>query len=232
LAKNVEKDQFKELSKYFSKEHLDLITRKLAYPYEYMDSPEKYLETQLPPIEKFYSSLDKEHVDEKEYKNEQKIWKTFEIKNLLEFTELYNKIDLFLLSDIIENFRDISLKTYKLDPAWYFTTLGFAWNCMLKMTKQKLELLTDYDMILMIENVISGGLSQCSNRHAKANNKYMGNEYDKSKESVFLEYVDANKHYGWAKNKYLPYGGFRWSNTDIDVLNIKDDSSKGYICNG
>jgi hypothetical protein len=129
----------------------------------------------------------------------------------------------------MENFRDISLKTYKLDPAWYFTTPGFAWNCMLKMTKQKLELLTDYDMILMIENGIRGGISQCSNRHAKANSKYMGNEYDKSKESIFLEYVDANNLYGWAMNKYLPYGGFRWSNTDIDVLNIPDSSSKGYI---
>jgi hypothetical protein len=83
LAKNLNKDQFKELSKYFSKEHLDLITRKLAYPYEHMDSPEKYLETQLPPIKKSYSSLNKEHVDKKEYKNAQNIWNTIEIKNLL-----------------------------------------------------------------------------------------------------------------------------------------------------
>jgi hypothetical protein len=57
LSKNLEKDQFKELAKFFPKEHLDLLTRKLAYPYEHMDFLEKFHETQLPPIEKFYSSL-------------------------------------------------------------------------------------------------------------------------------------------------------------------------------
>jgi hypothetical protein len=123
---------------------------------------------------------------------------------------------------------DISLKTYKLDPVWYFTTPGFAWYCMLKMTKQTLELLTDYDVVLMIENRIRGGTSQCSNRHAKAKNKYMGENFNEHKESVFLEYLDANNLYVWAMSKYLPYGGFKWGNTDINVLNIPENSSKGY----
>jgi len=78
----------------------------------------------------------------------------------------------------MENFRDISLKTYKLDPAWYFTTPGFAWDCMLKMTKQTLE---RYDMVLMIENGIRGGISQCSNRHAKVKKKYMGENFNKKR---------------------------------------------------
>jgi len=100
---------------------------------------------------------------------------------------------------------------------------------MLKMTKQWLELLNDYNMILMIENGIRGGISQCSNRYAVANNKYMKENYDKTKESTFLEYLDANNLYGWAMSKYLPYGGFKWGDTNIDVLNIPDDSHKGYI---
>jgi hypothetical protein len=100
---------------------------------------------------------------------------------------------------------------------------------MLKMTKQKLELLTDYDKVLMFEKGIRGGISQCSNRHAKANNKYMGEKHDKNKEFIFLEYLDANKLYGWAMSKYLPYGGFRWSSTNINVLNIPDNSPKWYI---
>ena len=100
---------------------------------------------------------------------------------------------------------------------------------MLKMTKQWLELLNDYNMILMIENGIRGGISQCSNRYAVANNKYMKENYDKTKESTFLEYLDANNLYGWAMSKYLPYGGFKWGGTNIDVLKIPDDSPKGYI---
>ena len=115
-----------------------------------MDSPEKFKETYLPPIEKFYSSLNNENVKEEEYQNAQEIWNKFEIKHLQEFTILYNKVDILLLTDVMENFRDIPLKTYKLDPVWYFTTPGFAWDFILKMTKQQLELLTDYDTILII----------------------------------------------------------------------------------
>ena len=95
LAKNIGKDQFKELYKYFPKEHLDLITRKLAYSYEYMDSPK---EACLPPIEEFCSSLNKENVAEEEYQNAQNIWKTFNIKDLQEFIQLYNKIRCTLIS--------------------------------------------------------------------------------------------------------------------------------------
>jgi len=100
---------------------------------------------------------------------------------------------------------------------------------MLKMTKQPLELLNNYDKVLFIEKWIRGGISQCSNRHSKANNKYMNEKYNKRKESVFIEYLDANNLYGWAMSKYLPHGGFKWSRTNIDVLNIPDDSPKGYI---
>ena len=100
---------------------------------------------------------------------------------------------------------------------------------MLRMTKQKLELLTDYDKVLMIEKGIRGGISQCSNRYAKANNKYMNEKYDKNIESVVIEYLDANNLYGWAMSKYLPYGGFKWGNTNINILNIPDDSAEGYI---
>jgi len=84
-------------------------------------------------------------------------------------------------------------------------------------------------MVLMIENGIRGGISQCSSRHAKANNKYMGENFNENKESVFLEYLDANNLYGWAMSKYLPYGGFKLGDTDINILNIPDDSSKDYI---
>jgi hypothetical protein len=86
-------------------------------------------------IEMFCSSLNNENVTSEEYKNAQVIWDKFQVKNLQEFTSLYNKVVILLLTDVMEYFRDISLKTYKLDPAWCFTTPGIAWDCMLKMTK-------------------------------------------------------------------------------------------------
>lgn len=229
LSQNLQKEQFRELSKFFPNHLLDLVTKKLAYPYEYMDSEEKYLETELPPIEKFYSTLNKEGVDEKEYQNAKDIWEKFKVKNLQEFTELYNKVDVLLLADIMENFRDISLKTYKLDPAWYFTTPGFAWDAMLKLTKVELELLTDIKKFLMVEQGIRGGITQCSNRYAKANNKYMGDKYNPKNDSIYLGYFDANNEYGWSMMKYLPYGDFKWTSTNIDVTKVSDESNVGYI---
>ncbi|KAL4148740.1 hypothetical protein QTP88_002908 [Uroleucon formosanum] len=98
------RNKFKELSKYFPEKHLDLVTRKLAYPYEYMDCEEKFNETCLAPIEKFYSSLTDKNITKEEYENSQKIWKVFNIQNMREFTSLYNKIDVLLSTDIIENF--------------------------------------------------------------------------------------------------------------------------------
>ncbi|KAL4105173.1 hypothetical protein QTP88_020445 [Uroleucon formosanum] len=227
------RNKFKELSKYFPEEHLDLVTRKLAYPYEYMDCEEKFNETCLPPIEKFYSSLTNKNITKEEYENSQKIWKVFNIQNMREFTSLYNKIDVLLSTDIIENFRDISLKNYKLDPMWYYTTPGFAWDCMLRMTNIKLDLLTDIDQILIFESGIQclSGLSQCSQRYSKANNKYMGDKFKKKEESIFLQYLDANNLYGWAMSKYLPTGDFKWVDNvnNFDVMNISDKSCKGYI---
>jgi hypothetical protein len=125
---------------------------------------------------------------------------------------LYNKSDVLLLADVFENFRDASLTNYKLDPAWYFTSPGLAWDAALKMTKVELELLSDYDQIMMFKRGIRGGVSTITKRYAKANNKYMGEAFDGSKPSSFITYFDANNLYGWAMSKPLPVNGFKWMN--------------------
>lgn len=83
-------------------------------------------------------------------------------------------------------------------------------------------------MILMLEKGTRGGISQCCNRYAEANNKYMKN-YDKTKESNYLMYLDVNNLYDWAMSQYLPYDGFKWSNTNTDVTKIPNNSKTGYI---
>ena len=86
---------------------------------------------------------------------------------------------------------------YGLDPAWYFSAPGLVWDAALKIINIQLELLSDPDMLLMIESGIRGGIATISHRHAKTNNEYMGTEFDPVKESKFISYLDANILYGW-----------------------------------
>ena len=139
-----------------------------------------------------------------------------------------------LLADVFENFRKASIKTYKLDPAHFISLPGLAWQACLKKTGVELELLTDYDMLLMIEEGIRGGTCLDVHRYAKANNRYM-KDYDKSKESSYIQYLDANNLYGAAMSEKLPINGFKWVN-DISGINEKfvkshdkKNSGKGYI---
>ena len=126
-----------------------------------------------------------------------------------EYHDLYLKTDILLLVDVFENFRKTCLTYYKLDPLHYLTSPGLAWDAMLKMTKINLELITDIDMQLFIEKGLRGGISYIAHRHAEANNKYMKN-YDPSKVSCYIPYLDANNLYGWAMSQPLPYRNFRW----------------------
>ena len=106
-------------------------------------------ETQLPPRSAFYSRLNDSGISEEDYEHAQTVWKEFNCKTLREYYDLYNVSDVLLLADIFENFRDMSIQNYELDPAWYFTSPGLAWDAALKTTKVKLELLSDSDMLLM-----------------------------------------------------------------------------------
>ena len=87
---------------------------------------------------------------------------------------MYVQGDLLLLADVFENFRNMCLKIYKLNSAKFLSTSGLAWQAaLLKKTKVKLNLLTDIDMLLMVEKSIRGGICYSIYRYAKANNKYM-----------------------------------------------------------
>ena len=208
LVNNLPKDDFNNLKRYYADDKLSLLTRKGVYPYEYMDSLERLKETQLPPREAFYSRLNDEGISDKDYHHAKKVWKTFEMKTLKDYHNLYNQVDVLLLADVFENFRDICIKNYKLDHAHYYTQPGLAWDAALKITKVELELLSDIDMLLMVEKGIRGGVSMISNRYGKSNNKYMGDMFVASEPSKYIAYLDANNLYGWAMSK--PTCGFKW----------------------
>ena len=180
------------------------------YPYEYMNSSEKLKETKLPPREAFYSRLNIEGISDEDYEHARKVWETFEMKTLGDYHNLYNQVDVLLLADVFENFRDICIKNHNLNPAHYYTAPGLAWDAALKVTEVKLELLSDIDMLLMVEKGIRGGVSMISNRYGKANNKYMGKSFKDIAPSKYITYLDANNLYGWAMSKPLPTHGFKW----------------------
>lgn len=252
LAKNLTTNdlaKFRETAKVFQPMDMPLVTRKGVFPYEYCDKWSKLEETTLPSKFDFYSALTETHVSEEDYCHATKVWDHFNCTSLGGYSDLYLKIDVLLLADIFENFRDICMKTYNLDPAYYFTAPGFSFDCMLKYTSISLELLTDYDMILMMEDGIRGGLVQASERYCKANNpKTEG--YDSGAPPSWLVYQDCNylfllkyftggggaslfliitgnNLYGWAMSQYMPYGGFKWWDGDMDqALKLLDDMNE------
>ena len=117
-------------------------------------------------------------------------------KKLEEFHDLYVQSDALLLVDVFQNSRNMCLEIYELDPARFLTSPGLAWEAALKKTKVKLDLLTDINIILMVEKDIRGEICHAIYRYAKINNKYM-KDYNKNKESPYLKYWDVNNLYGW-----------------------------------
>lgn len=234
LSNNLNDSQFKEVRKSFSNQNeFCLIKKKGVFPYDYIDSFKKFDESQLPSKNHFYNKLINSDISDEQYNHALNVWKTFKCKNLGEYSDLYLKSDVLILADIFENFRNVCMQTYGLDPAHYFTSPGLSWDAMLKFTKIKLELLKDIDMINFIKKGIRGGLAQCSKRYAKANHKYMKN-YNKDKDSNFLVYLDANNLYGWAMSQSLPYANFSFLNSlELEEFSINlltdNNSDIGYI---
>ena len=174
-----------------------------------MDNWERFGETSLPNRESFYSNLNMENIDDINYRHGNNVFKTFKLKNLGEYHDLYVQRDTLLLADVFENFRNTCLKVYELDPAHFLSSPGLAWQAFLKKTNVKLELLTDCDMLLMVEEGIRGGICHSIHRYAKANNKYIEN-YNINEESLYIQYIDANNLYGWTMSQKSPVNNFKW----------------------
>ncbi|CAB3992197.1 uncharacterized transposon-derived [Paramuricea clavata] len=139
-----------------------------------MDSFDKLGETSLRPKSKFFSKLNNDNISDANYERAQNVWNVFDMKTMRDYHDLYLKTDVLLLADVMENFRKVCKTNYGLDPMWYYTAHGLAWDAALKLTKVELELISDPDMYLFIEKGIRGGISTITKRYTKANNKYIG----------------------------------------------------------
>ena len=187
----------KDISKFI------LLQRKCIYPYEYMDSWE------MPDEEVFYSSLNMENITDIDYRHGNNVFRKFKLKNLGEYYNLYIQSDTLLLADVFRNFRNMCIKIYELDPAHFLSAPGLAWQACLKKTGIELELITNVDILLMIEKRIRGGICHAIHWYAKANNKYM-KDYNKDEEESFLQYEDANNLYARAMSQKLTVNRSKW----------------------
>ena len=220
----------------FCKGYIDkfiLLLRKSVYPYEYMDSWNRFSEISLPDKKNFYSCLNMENITDMDYRHATRVFKEFKMNNLGYYHDLFVQNDTLLLADIFENFRNMSLKAYELDPAYFISLPRFAWHACLKITGVKLQLITDINMLLMIENRMFSGVCHVVPSYAQANNKYMNN-YDENKESSFLQYLDANNLHGCPMTAKLPICSFKWVKnvSKIDekfIKNYDENSNIGFF---
>ena len=120
-----------------------------------------------------------EDITDVDHRHTKRVFKNLNNKNLGDYHDLYVQSDTLLLADVFENFRNMCIKGYELDPAHFLLAPGLAWKSCLKKTGVKLELLANVDMLLIVEKGIRGGICPAIHRYAKANNKYMKN-YDQN----------------------------------------------------
>jgi hypothetical protein len=238
-------------------EALQLCLKKGHWLYEYINSIKRLNETKIPPPECYASQLTySKGLNEHEYKSEKKKWELFKMYRLWDLHDLYLKLDIVLLADVLENCRLEFIKSYGLDYTWDYTLPGFAWSALRKSgftndkgetEKIKLKLFNEdpieRDMLLWIEKEIRGGMTVVSKRYVKADNPYVNKE-NESKNSnqlnTYLWYVDANQLYAWAMTQYLPYDNFYWVKQEEitkmtieqwkeNIINMAEDSNQGCI---
>ena len=148
-----------------------------------------------------------EDIIDADYLHTKRVCKDFEAKNLGEYHDLYVQSDTLLLADLFKNVRNVCLDICELDPVKFLSALGSAWHAALKKTKVKLDLLTDINVLLMVEKGIRGGICHSIFQYAKADDKYM-KDYDENKEPSYIQYWDVNNLYGWAMLQKLPVNNF------------------------
>ena len=189
-----------------------------------MSSWDKFKEPLHLDKNSYYIELNDENISDNDLAPAKNVRNTFKINNLGKYHDLYVLSDASLLADVFENFRDKCLTIIELDPAYYLSSPGLSWQSGLKKTGVKLELLSDTDMLLLVENGIRGAICTAVHKYAKANNKYMKN-YDSTKESTYLMYVDANNLYGYAMSKKFPVDNFKW---ELNLTIFTEDFIKNY----
>ena len=186
---------------HFNRQRYEMVLSKSFFPYEYCSSLEKMISTKkLPSRKHFYSSLSENKISKEDHLFAQSVWEEFKCKNLVDYTEIYCKIDTVLLAEVFQTFRKKMMAFSGLDPAYYISLPAYGYDSMLKLTKAEIELPTSIDMVHLLEKCKRGGMSFINTRHL----------YSTNINAKDILYLDCNNLYGLAQMAKLPYKNFRW----------------------
>ena len=213
---------FKRLRAKFPEKY-ELLTYKGIFPYDHVTDFEVFKATSLPPKECFNNALNETEITDAEYARAQRVWDEMGCKTFLDYMELYVLTDSLLLCDVFESFRDLCMQYYKLDPAHYMSLPAIGYDAMLKMTGVQIEKITDPDMYSFLFNNLRGGIATINKRKAKANNPYLV-DFDETKPTTYIQFLDINNLYGHGLQSALPINGFRWlSEKEITLFDTSQD---------
>ena len=205
------------------------IRRKGVFPYSYFDSLERLQETSLPPRSEFTNDLTGDECSEEEYRIAQTAWLEFGCQTFGDYLMRYLEMDVRQLADVFERFRKVSLEQDGLDPVHFISLPGLSYTSAFKMTKEKIHLLTDYDMYEMFERGIRGGMTFVNKHYIRSGIVTHNNE----QHAQHLAYIDQNNLYGSSLSQPLPHSEFSWvedlsSFTPDFIMNIDEKGDWGY----
>ena len=209
-------------------QHRELLLQKGVYPYSFVEDISRLDVTDLPTQQQFHDKLRNKAISKSDYQHAGRVWSALGCKTFRDYHLFYLMSDTLLLADVFEGFRDMFHKAFELDPAHYVGLPAAVWDACMKMTGVTLELITDHEMFDFVESAKRGGISMISNRYGAANNKYMGDGHDPTKESSYIQYQDANSLYPTVMRGPLPVGKFAWGHKSVaEILEWTPDCDWG-----
>lgn len=234
--------KFPIYEKYLKETHINFnfdsrIYKKQLMCYEKFTSFEVLSETEFPPISEFSSTLTLEKATEEDYQYALNLYKSLNMKNLLDYVIFYLCSDVFLLADIFIQFRDLVYLHYKIDAAQFFSLAGFSFNCALSYTDKTLELLPTVDFVNFVEQSIRGGISGGNFHLIEANSRHLKNGVDSSKgEEQQIVFLDTVSLYSYVMSNFpLPESGYRWASKEelnqiqFNLTEMSNDKDFGYL---
>ena len=213
----------------------DVVIRcKGVFPYSYFNSPSRLQEPSLPSIDKFKDDLSGADCSTDEYAHAQRAWSELGCRTFRQYLVAYLHLDIYLLTDVFEKFRDVTLQEDGLDPVHFVSLPGLSYMACFKRSGETIDLLQDIDMVRLFERGIRGGLTFVNKHQVEAHIPELNNNQDGN---IHLAYIDQNNLYGSSLCRPLPHSEFTWVEQDelerlsnpSEILKLGDEADYGYL---